>query len=549
MIKSLKLSVAALACALFATAFFGGASSARVQDGKAATAVAPAAAQTRALTPQERRGKAVYQRGESPSGGEVVAVIGELDVPGSTVSCAGCHGFKGEGKTEGGVTAGALAWSHLLKSYGHTHPTGRKHGPFNESSFVRAVANGVDPDGNDLLAAMPRYRMSAADMADLLAYLKRIESDADPGVNEDSIKVGTILPATGALAETGAAMRDVLAAYFEDVNSQGGVYNRKVELRVTGTGADPSATAAAVKSFAEREQVFALVGGISAGADKELAALAAEAELPFVGPSTLLTQTSTPSNRQVFYLMPGVAEQARALVNFAAARHSAKRPKLCIAYSETELAQAAASAIEDQAKKAGWGQSAIVRVAYPRGPFDAAQLVKRLKQENAEALFFLGSNGEDSALIKEAASANWTPEVFMLGVFAARDLTGAVTQGFRDKIFLAFPTVPADISPAGMAEFRALADKYKFAPRHVAAQLAAFGAAKVFAEALKRAGRDLSREKLISALEGLYDYETGVTPRLTFGPNRRVGAAGASIVTIDPDKKEFTHVSGWVKAY
>ena len=120
---------------------------------------------------------------------------------------------------------------------------------------------------------------------------------------------------------------------------------------------------------------------------------------------------------------------------------------------------------------------------------------------------------------------------------------------FKDKIFLAFPTVPADITPAGVAEFRALREKYKFAPRHTAAQLSAFAAAKIFVEGLQRAGRDLSREKLITALEGLYDFETGVTPRLTFGPNRRVGAAGAYVVTIDPEKKEFAPASGWVKAY
>ena len=44
-------------------------------------------------------------------------------------------------------------------------------------------------------------------------------------------------------------------------------------------------------------------------------------------------------------------------------------------------------------------------------------------------------------------------------------------------------------------------------------------------------------EQLVTALEGLYDYETGLAPRLTFGPNRRVGAAGAYIVRIDPERK------------
>jgi hypothetical protein len=59
----------------------------------------------------------------------------------------------------------------------------------------------------------------------------------------------------------------------------------------------------------------------------------------------------------------------------------------------------------------------------------------------------------------------------------------------------------------------------------------------------------LSREKLITALEGLYDFETGLTPRITFGPNRRVGAAGASILKIDTEKKEFAPAGGWVKAF
>ena len=57
-------------------------------------------------------------------------------MPASTLTCAGCHGARGEGKTEGGVTAGNLTWSHLLKPYGHTHPSGRKHGPFDESCAI-----------------------------------------------------------------------------------------------------------------------------------------------------------------------------------------------------------------------------------------------------------------------------------------------------------------------------------------------------------------------------------------------------------------------------
>ena len=75
----------------------------------------------------------------------------------------------------------------------------------------------------------------------------------------------------------------------------------------------------------------------------------------------------------------------------------------------------------------------------------------------------------------------------------------------------------------------------------------AFAAAKIFTEALQRAGRDLNREKLVTALEGFYEYDTGVTPSITFGPNRRVGAGGSYVVSVDPAKRGFVAASGWVK--
>jgi hypothetical protein len=71
-------------------------------------------------------------------------------------------------------------------------------------------------------------------------------------------------------------------------------------------------------------------------------------------------------------------------------------------------------------------------------------------------------------------------------------------------------------------------------------------AAKILIEALKRVGKDLSREKLIQALEELHQYPTGLTQPISYGPNRRVGATGAYIVTIDLKEKQFVPVSGWV---
>jgi ABC-type branched-subunit amino acid transport system substrate-binding protein len=530
MFRTLRLAILALAVAcLVASALVGAGAQGSAQDSPG----------RRPLTEQERRGRAIYLRGESPSGREIAAAVGELDVPSSTVTCAGCHGARAEGKTEGGVTAGNLTWANLLKPYGHTHPTGRKHGPFTESSFIRAVTGGVDPSGNNLLTAMPRYRMSAEDMADLIAYLKRIETDRDPGLTDTSIEVGVVLPSKGALAQTGAAMREVLAAAFEDLNGRGGVYNRKVLLRVVETPGEGAG--------GQTGPVFAYVGGISAGADDELSRLAREQEIPVVGPSTLMPETGATPNRHVFYLLPGVAEQARALANFASSKTELKKARAAVVYGESALAAAAAAAAEEQLKRAGW--ASVTRQALRQLGADGAEAARRLKQDGADAVFIFGAGGAENALVKEAGTLGWTPHLFLLGVMDGRDLPGTASAAFKDRIFLAFPTVPSDVTPEGLSEFRALLEKHRVEPRHTAAQLSAFAAAKVFVEGLQRAGRDLTRERLLAALEGLYDFETGLTPRLTFGPNRRVGAAGAYVLTIDPEKKEFAPAGGWVKAY
>lgn len=496
------------------------------------------------MTPAERRGRAIYFRGETSSKREVTAMIGDVDVPASTVNCAGCHGRRGEGKTEGGVTAGNLTWNNLIKPYGHTHPNGRKHGPFTESSFAMAVVRGVDPAGNNLVVAMPRYRLSIEDMNDLIAYIKRLEFDRDPGLTAESVDVGVPLPTNPALAETGQAIRQVITAYFDELNAQGGIYNRKIKLHFTETSATD--TTAGLRAMITQNPVFAFVGGLSAGADKQISTLAREEEIPFIGPATLLPQVEQPPNRYVFYLLPGMNEQASALVNFADQQFGLKKQKSAILFPTTELSTAAGEAAFERAKQAAPNE--VVKVPYASSSFDANKLAQQLKTDGTTAVFIFGTHSEVDTFIQAANALQWTPYVFSLGVFTTGELATSLPASFSKKVFLSFPTVPGDVKPEGVAEYTALMEKHKLQRKHTAAQLAALAAAKIFVEALKRAGADLSREQLITSLESLYEYETGFTPKLIFGPNRRVGAAGAYVITIDAEKKQFVSASGWVAA-
>jgi hypothetical protein len=122
----------------------------------------------------------------------------------------------------------------------------------------------------------------------------------------------------------------------------------------------------------------------------------------------------------------------------------------------------------------------------------------------------------------------------------------AAAGGLEGKIYLAFPSIPQDQTAAGLRELEELLKSRGLSLRHRPSQVAALASAKVLVEGLKIAGRDLTRDKLLRALESLYDFHTGLTPPLTYGVNRRIGALGAYVVALDLETGAFEQVGGWV---
>jgi ABC-type branched-subunit amino acid transport system substrate-binding protein len=496
------------------------------------------------LSPQESRGKEIYLLGASKSGKDILAYIGEssLEVPGTSMACANCHGLAGQGKSEGGIDPSNITWEALTKPYGVTHASGRKHPAYTPRALELAITRGLDPAGNKLLQAMPRYLISKADLDDLVVYLKRLGTDLDPGISDDKILIGTALPASGPLAEMGQAVKDVITAYFAEVNLQGGVYNRRLELKSVATGDTAAGTRANLERLINDEKVFAMTSAFVAGAEREVVPALANWEVPLIGPITIDPQTSTPLNRQVFYLLSGNGAQARALVSFVGKRQESQGSSLAIVYHRTDLNVAVLAAIKLESQRAGLKS---MPYEYEASNFHADEYVKQIRQNPPAMVFFLGSVENLMSFLREAEKVGWFPEMLLPGSGLAASVFEA-PAGFSGKLFFTLPTSPVDQSADGLKEFRALAEKYKLPSKHLAAQVTAFSSARVLVEGLKRVGKDLSREKLIQALEGFYEYPTGLTPAITYGPNRRVGAMGAYVVMVDLKEKKFVPVSEWV---
>jgi len=517
------------------------------------------------LSPLEARGKQLYLTGEGPSGEAVTALMGDaaIEVPATALPCASCHGRDGRGRPEGGVVPSDLTWGALTRPYTVSTAAGRARGPYTERTVQRAVLLGVDSSGNDLDSLMPRYRLTREDADALVAYLQVLGRDRDPGVEDETLTLGVLLPPAEAaqLAATARTVRTVVDAYVARINDGGGVYHRALRVRYLPVPAAVEERPAAVRTFLETERIFALVISFTAGADRELADLAEERSVPLIGPLTLHPEESFPLNRQVFYLDGGLPGRARALVEAAVRREretadrtgstggapEARSPRAtaprtaAIVYADEPRMAAVARAAADAADQ---HFAAIERLGYRPGGFDAAEAVDRLRTAGAEDVFLLTPGPAEAALLDAAAAAGWSPRLHALGSLVGSELF-TPRPGFQGRLYLALGTLPLDRTPPGLAHFHDALGDPSIAPGTT--EIAAFTAIDLLVDGLERTGRDVSREGLIEALEVLRDRPTGLTRPLSFGPNRRVGIRGAYVVRLDPAHPEAPTEVVWVE--
>lgn len=238
-----------------------------------------------ALTEQEKRGQQIYRTGESPSGATITALVGEesMPVPASVLPCASCHGRDGRGKAEGGIKPSNLQWDVLTKPY-EVGP--RKHPPYTPATLRRAITTGLDPAKQKLHPAMPRYQMTLGDAEDLVAYLQKIGTDRDPGLTDDAIRLGVLLPPDGRESD---AIRQALTEELANVD----LFGRRVELRFNAT------------------EVFAIAAAYIVGRESEVAKQIAEQRVPTIAAFSL---RGPEADRYLFHLLPRLEEQALALL-------------------------------------------------------------------------------------------------------------------------------------------------------------------------------------------------------------------------------------------
>jgi branched-chain amino acid transport system substrate-binding protein len=388
------------------------------------------------------------------------------------------------------------------------------------------------------MTTMARRMTAAVTVLALVVLALAGSSEAQrgaPGVTDDSITIGILGSLTGPAAIWGSGNLIAGTMYFTKVNEAGGIHGRKLKWVVEDDGSTPPKGIAAVKKL-QSENVFAVFGP-STSAVVAAARPAMDASgIPFFISIPSTPRATDPFAKNVFRTGPlNDTLQGYLLADFVVGQLKAK--KVALLSQSDEYGQRGADSVLKRLRDKHGLQPAAHEVFNVSDTDFTAQVLK-VKEAGAEALIVYGYIAPSSTIVRQARQLGVPARIIGSNATSSRlypKVVGEAAAGVLNVITVA--DLPESSHPT-IAKFR---EEFEKANPALVAQgrpdltdLLAYGGAMTFVEALKRAGRDLTREKLIAALESIRNFETGFSLPTTFTATDHEGNKAARILEIQP---------------
>jgi ABC-type branched-subunit amino acid transport system substrate-binding protein len=326
---------------------------------------------------------------------------------------------------------------------------------------------------------------------------------AAQGVTADKIVLGQAAVFTGPAAQLGIQMRNGIKTYFDFVNEKGGVHGRKLELVSEDDKYEPAVAPSASQALIEKHKVFALLGYVGTPTGVAHLKVTTAAKVPLVGMFTGAEVLREPMNRYVFHVRASYYDETERIVEQVV---STGGKKLSVFYQADAYGEAGRKGTELALGRRGMKIHSNGTVE--RNTLKVEEAMKTINASEPDAIVMVGAYAACAEFIKQmrkAGSGATFYNVSFVGSKALADALGNDGSGVAISQVVPFPwgsAVPV------VKEYQLLAKKSGFADYNFSA-MEGFLTAKVMVEALRRAGKNPTREGLVDALEKMQDVDLG----------------------------------------
>lgn len=357
---------------------------------------------------------------------------------------------------------------------------------------------------------------------------------AEPGVTDNTITVGMSAPFSGPNGAYGIDMRQTILAYFEQQNKAGGVNGRKLELAALDDGYETERTLANTKVLLQEKNVFALLAYYGSSPTTEaLNNIIGPAKVPLVGTISGANSlrepiSANPNSRYMFNVRASYADESEAMISQLV---SLGLKNIAVLYQNDGFGKSGLEGVTAALKKHNLTPSAVGTVE--RNSVDVSKALGPIAAANPQAVVMVTLYKPTAAFVKAMKKSGQNPMFMTLSPVGTEQLVqelGPDARGIGISQVVPYPW--SDVTPV-VREYQKLAARpgaYSYYG------MEGYLMARTLVEGLKRAGKELSREKLVLALESMNNIDFGGY-RLNYSPTARHGSRFVELTVVGPGGK------------
>ena len=365
----------------------------------------------------------------------------------------------------------------------------------------------------------------------LLAFLcwVNLALAAEVGVTENSVLIGMSAPFSGPNGAYGLDMKSVINGYFRQINDSGGIHGRRLELRALDDGYETERTVANARALIAQEKVFALLAFYgSSPTTMAMNEVFGPARVPLVGTisgadSLRQSPKDSPNNRYMFSVRASYANETEAIVNQLV---SLGFRNIAVLYQNDGFGKSGLDGVVTALRKHNQVPSAVATVE--RNSVDVSQAVRTIAEVNPQAVIMVTLYKPTAAFVRAMRKANQKPQFMTLSPVGADLLVqelGDEARGIGISQVMPYPW--NDTTPL-VRDYHKLLGKQGRASYY---GLEAYVMARIFVDALRKSGKEPTREKLVSSLEAMQNHDLGGY-RISFSPTDRLGSRFVDLTVI-----------------
>ena len=348
------------------------------------------------------------------------------------------------------------------------------------------------------------------------------------GVTDTEILIGTITDLSGVTAIQGVNSASAIRLAFDDANARGGIHGRKIRYIVEDSQYQVPRAVQAMNKLLNNDRVFFTIEDGGTPMNNATWPMAIEKGTPKLLPLSPARSMYEPFHRLKFSQYASAVDQVRAGVKYFVEQRGKK--SVCLMYQDTDFGKESLIGVNLQTE--AMGMKLVASTAHKPTDTDFSANVAKLREANCDVVV-LGTIVRDTILIiSTARKLGWN--VDMMGQIAAYDTAIAEAPGGVGEGFYAMtPSMyayPDDPRP----EVREVMQRYKARYGVELNYLGECGytSAQIALEALQRAGRELTVDSLLHAMETITDFHDLFGGSYTFTPTSHHGATQAFLAVV-----------------